>query len=160
VPDDWADADPGWASGVPQVPDDDWVVLDHPGSPGAEPALDSWPPPSPGSPDPEPPAGAEEPEETPATRVESTFDVWQAPGPAAEPDAGPVPAAPEPAERDLPARHHDLAPEPLRDADLLPADQGVAGRRMSRSSSPAAGWNPDSEEDWLRVLRGLRSSED
>jgi hypothetical protein len=29
-----------------------------------------------------------------------------------------------------------------------------------RRTAPAPGWNPDSEEDWLRVLRGLRGPED
>jgi len=27
------------------------------------------------------------------------------------------------------------------------------------ASEPAVDWHPDSEEDWLRVLRGLRNSE-
>jgi hypothetical protein len=66
----------------------------------------------------------------------------------------------------------------LRDADLLPgadlqpaadlldpaddlADQDLLRRPPApRRSGPAPGWNPDSEEDWLRVLRGLRASED
>jgi hypothetical protein len=185
VPDDWAESDPGWSSGVPQVPDDDWVVLDHPGSPGADPALDTWPPPSPGSTDPEPPAEAGEPEDVPASRVESTFNVWGAPDSTAESDAGPAPAAPEPPEQDRSAPDHDLNLAPRRDADLLPAagllppvrrsaaepaelpdppggqaDQAAVSSRAARSSPPASGWNPDSEEDWLRVLRGLRASED
>ena len=71
----------------------------------------------------------------------------------------------------------------LRDADLLPDAGPLAGRGSHspthrrpaddedqldpitrppapRRSGPAPGWNPDSEEDWLRVLRGLRASED
>jgi len=75
----------------------------------------------------------------------------------------------------------------MRDADLLPdrdlrpaqpqPAEPVAGRlepvddqaeqdpilrppAPRRRSGPAPGWNPDSEEDWLRVLRGLRASED
>ena len=98
--------------------------------------------------------------------------------------------APAPADQDQPAAAApstrdwvQRAAARLRDADLLPdADPPPArglrppahGRPADdeaeldpiirppapRRSSPAPGWNPDSEEDWLRVLRGLRASED
>jgi hypothetical protein len=73
------------------------------------------------------------------------------------------PAGSTPSTRDW-VRH---AASSLRDADLLEpvddeAEQDPILRPPAprRRSGPDPGWNPDSEEDWLRVLRGLRASED
>jgi hypothetical protein len=50
--------------------------------------------------------------------------------------------------------------EPLDLADDEPDPEPIRRSAAPRRSGPAPGWNPDSEEDWLRVIRGLRSSED
>jgi hypothetical protein len=63
-----------------------------------------------------------------------------------------------PAAQEWPAEPAAGVLDPVADR----ADQDDLIRRppAPRRSGPAPGWNPDSEEDWLRVLRGLRASED
>jgi len=102
-----------------------------------------------------------------------------APAPADQDQDQNRPAAAAPSTREW-VQH---AAARLRDADLLPDAGPSPGRGLHspthgrpagdedeldpitrppapRRSGPAPGWNPDSEEDWLRVLRGLRASED
>ncbi|HTT53840.1 MAG TPA: hypothetical protein VMH35_20790 [Streptosporangiaceae bacterium] len=174
---------PGPGLDVPPVPDaetgpgggpvpDVWSTPESgfalPTEPGGEPVLDLWPTPD------------EAPDDGPPHRVESAFDVWQRESPAAEPGTDPAPAVPGPPDGAQAASAWPAAewvvrdPAPRPDAGLLPpadepsaepalpaqADHVPAWPKASRGSRPTTGWNPDSEEDWLRVLRGLRASED
>ena len=66
-----------------------------------------------------------------------------APEPGPEPTAGQLAGPPVPG----------LAPAP----DEQPGEPPRVWWQPDRK--PAVGWSPDSEEDWLRVLRGLRGSE-
>jgi hypothetical protein len=53
------------------------------------------------------------------------------------------------------------APLAADEAAPLAADAVQPGPVWSRPpAKPTVGWNPDSPEDWLRVLRGLRGSEE
>jgi hypothetical protein len=65
-----------------------------------------------------------------------------APGPAPVPTADPLAGS--------------SVPAPEATSDEQPAEP--ASTRWRPARKPTAGWNPDSEEDWLRVLRGLRGS--
>jgi hypothetical protein len=69
-----------------------------------------------------------------------------------QPAAGLLPPAQQQAEP---------AADPLEPVDdLAEQDPILRPPAPRRRTAPAPGWNPDSEEDWLRVLRGLRTSED
>ena len=73
------------------------------------------------------------------------------------PDVGPPPARGlRPPAHERPAEPADMPGPADSEVELDPITRPPAPRR----SGPAPGWNPDSEEDWLRVLRGLRGSED
>jgi hypothetical protein len=74
-----------------------------------------------------------------------------------EPAAAPPPAAPPWTLEQPPDRLPQPAPEWAHGPAPDWAREPVAEWRPA--GKPNAGWNPDSEEDWLRVLRGLRGSE-
>lgn len=166
----------------------EWIVREHEPAAGPdaglEPGADAGLLPPAGL-APGPAAGQparDDPDDGPVHRVESEFNVWQRPGPGAAPDAGPAAPAAEVAPPDAAfpdAAFPDAGPQPaggwLPPAQEVPAepaadvlepaadlaDQDRIRRPAApRRSGPAPGWNPDSEEDWLRVLRGLRASED
>ena len=98
-PGDWTTRDAGLA-GPAEPHSAAWVVPD---SRTDEPVLNLWPTPDPGPHDAEPAPGLapaaeqtsedEEPADGPTHRVESEFNVWQRPSPAAPPDAWPGGAA-------------------------------------------------------------------
>ena len=133
----------GRAGGRPADPDpdrDEWVLPDA--------GLVAVPDGGPADPDPDP---------TP----DPDRDEWVLPDadllPAAE--LGPVTGWP-PSAAELLAEPAGPMAESL-DLGYHQADEEPIRRHAApRRTSPAPGWNPDSEEDWLRVLRGLRSSED
>jgi len=172
--DNWAAGDAGLLPGA-VLGQGEWTVRE------SETDLDAGPGPAA-----EQPAEDGDADELPR-RVESAFNVWGRRSPATPPEAGPAgasppgtaapdtaaagPAAPLTADPDQAAGSTrdwvQHAAAQLRDADLLePADDQVEQDPIlrppapRRGSGPAPGWNPDSEEDWLRVLRGLRASED
>ena len=120
----------------------------EPAGPEAPPQpVPQWAPGTPPERVPEP--GLEWAHEPAADRVPEPAPGW-AHEPAAEwvPGHASVPTADQPA--GAPVTGLEAAP------DEQPAEPDRA-RRASRR--PAVGWNPDSAEDWLRVLRGLRVSE-
>jgi hypothetical protein len=120
----------------------------EPAGPEAPPQpVPQWSPGAPPERVPEP--GLEWAHEPAADRGPGPAPEW-AHEPAAEwvPGHGSVPTADQPA--GAPVTGLQAAP------DEQPAEPDQA-RRASRR--PAVGWNPDSAEDWLRVLRGLRVSE-
>jgi hypothetical protein len=161
---------------LPPVPQ--WSA--EPAGPAAPPQ--PVPPWSPGTlPERVPEPGLEWAHEPAAERVPEPGPEW-AHEPAAErmPEPGPEwahePAAermPEPG----PEWAHELAAEwapgpasvptadqpagaPVTGLEAAPDEQPAEPDRARRASRrPAVGWNPDSAEDWLRVLRGLRVSE-
>ena len=121
-----ADPDPGR---------DEWVLPDA--------GLVAMPNGGPADPDPDP---------TP----DPDRDEWVLPDadllPAAE--LGPVTGWP-PSAAELLAELAGPMAEPL-DLGYHQVDEEPIRRQAApRRTSPAPGWNPDSEEDWLRVLRGL-----
>ena len=92
-------------------------------------------------------------QDQPAVAAPSTRD-WVQQAAARLRDADLLPDAGSPPARGLrPPAHGRPADD---EAELDPITRPPAPRR----SGPAPGWNPDSEDDWLRVLRGLRDSED
>ena len=123
-----------------------------------ESAFDVWqeqgPAPEPG-PDPLP-AVPGPPDGVPAVSARPA-DEWVVRDPAPRPDADPLPPAAWPPPAGLVSAADEPPAEPARPAQ---ADHAPVRPKASRGSRPAAGWNPDSEEDWLRVLRGLRASDD
>lgn len=186
---DWSgtEAEPGLRPGA-VLGQDEWTVREHEPATGPDAGLEPGPDAGllpPAEPAPGPAAGqpaGDDPDDGPVYRVESEFNVWQRPGPEAAPDAGPAaPAAevtpPDAAFPDAAFPDAGLQPaggwlppaqevpaEPAADvlepaADLADQDR-IRRPAAPRRSGPAPGWNPDSEEDWLRVLRGLRASED
>ena len=164
------------APALPPVPQ--WSA--EPAGPEAPPQpVPPWSPGTPPEPVPEPaPEWAHEPAEEgvpePGTKWAHQPTAEPAPQPAPEwahePAAEPLPgAAPGWAHEPVAGWVPGIAPVPTADQpagapvtgleaapDEQPAEPGQA-RRASRR--PAVGWNPDSAEDWLRVLRGLRVSE-
>jgi hypothetical protein len=150
-----------------------------PSRPGAEPAPPWSPGPAAGSAPPPAPAWSPEPTAEPTL---PPVPQWS-PGPAG-PEAPPQPVPPwppgTPPER-VPEPAPDWAHEPAAEwvpgpASVPTADQSAGAsvtgleaapdeqpaepdRARRPSRKPAVGWNPDSAEDWLRVLRGLRVSE-
>jgi hypothetical protein len=116
-------------------------------------AAESLPPAPPWTPEPQP---ERPPQPAPECAYEPAAE--QVPEPAPEwvhepppewlPKPAPVPSA------DQLAGPAGSSPEVT--SDEQPAEPAPGRRRSSRK--PTVGWNPDSEEDWLRVLRGLRGS--
>ena len=87
-------------------------------------------------------------------------DEWMQPKPDLLPGADLLPnAGPRPAAGLLPPAWEPMA-QPVDLASDWAAEEPIRRHAAPRRSGPAPGWNPDSEEDWLRVLRGLRSPED
>ena len=123
-----------------------------------EPAVPERPPqwsPEPAVPEPLPPSLPEPAVPEPLPESAAPWPPGPAPEwahePAAEwaPEPGPGPTAGQLAGPPVPG----LAPAP----DEQPGEPPRVWWQPDRK--PAVGWSPDSEEDWLRVLRGLRGSE-
>ena len=177
----WPTPDPAWAAAGPaaspaagqpaqdEEPDDGpvhrvesafnvWQRPDQDAGPAAAPAAAAARvvvPPEPAAAESAAPAAADQDQPTAAAAASTRDWVQQAAARLRDADLLPDTAS-RPARGSRPAAHERLA-EPDDDAaELDPITRPPAPRR----SGPAPGWNPDSEDDWLRVLRGLRSSED
>jgi hypothetical protein len=169
---------PAWSPEPTAEPVPQWSP--GPAGPEAPPQpVPPWPPGTPPERVPEPaPDWAHEPAEE---GVPEPGTEW-AHQPAAEPAPQPAPDwAHEPAAEPLPGATPEWADEPAAEwvpgpASVPTADQSAGApvtgleagpdeqpaepdRARRASRKPAVGWNPDSAEDWLRVLRGLRVSE-
>jgi hypothetical protein len=118
------------------------------------------------------PAGPEAPQPVPPWSTGTPSERVPEPGlerahePAADPVPEPAPEwAHEPAAEWVPGHASvptadQSAGAPVTGLEAAPDEQSPDRDRAGRASrKPAVGWNPDSAEDWLRVLRGLRVSE-